>query len=111
MKFSGTIGFWKKDVETKPGVYKSQIIEKRYVGDILSNSRRFQSSENQQTEDLRVTSRISIMSDLYMRQNWGSVKYVFWNGMNWSVSSVDITPYPRIILELGGIYNGKTGAT
>lgn len=111
MKFSGKVGFWLKDVETKPGVYKPGIVEKHYTGDVLRNSRRFQQVENQQNENLRITNRLSIISDLYMQKNWGSVKYVSWNGVNWSVSSVDISSYPRVILELGGVYNGKTSTT
>lgn len=111
MKFSGKVGFWLSDVETKPGVYKPAILEKNYVGDILKNVRRFQVVENQQNDNLKVTNRISIISDLYMRQNWHSIKYVSWNGVNWAVTSVDITSYPRVILDLGGVYNGETTAS
>lgn len=111
MKFSGKIGFWEKDVETKPGVYKPKIIEKSYVGDVLANSRRFQTAENQQNENLRITNRLSIISDLYMQKNWSSIKYVSWNGVNWSVSSIDVSAYPRVIIELGVVYNGKTSTT
>lgn len=111
MKFSGKVGFWTKDIEVNPGVYKSGIIEKSYTGDVLRNARRFQQAENQQNENLRVTNRLSIISDLYMQRNWGSVKYVSWNDVNWSVNSVDISQYPRVVLELGGVYNGKTGTT
>lgn len=111
MKFSGKIGFWEKDVETKPGVFKGKIIEKSYTGDVLSNFRRFQQAENQQNENLRLTNRLSIISDLYMQKNWSSIKYVHWNGVNWSVSSIDISSYPRVILELGGVYNGKARTT
>lgn len=111
MKFSGRVGFWIKDVETKPGVYKPEIVEKSYTGDIQRNTRRFQSAENQQNENLKITNRISIISDLYMQKNWPSVKYVLWNNVKWNVSSVDLSSYPRVILELGGVYNGKTGTT
>lgn len=111
MKFSGKIGFWVKDIETKPGVYKPGIVEKSYTGDVKQNIRRFQAAENQQNENLKVNNRLSIISDLYMQKNWGSIKYVYWNGVNWSVTSVDIGSYPRIILELGGVYNGKTSTT
>lgn len=111
MKFSGKVGFWIKDVETKPGTYKPRIVEKSYTGDVLRNTRRFQQAENQQNENLKVTNRLSILSDLYMQKNWTSVKYVTWNGINWSVSSVDVGSYPRAILELGGVYNGKTSTT
>ena len=69
MKFSGKIGFWIKDVEIKPGVFKPQIIEKNYTGDVLRNIRRFQSVENQQNENLAVNNKLSIVSDLYLQQN------------------------------------------
>lgn len=111
MKFSGTVGFWKKDVEIKPGVYKPEIVERRYTGDVLKNIRRFQSVENQQNDDLKVNNQLSIISDLYMQQNWASIKYVKWNDVIWKVNSVDIGSYPRVILELGGVYNGKTSVT
>lgn len=111
MKFSGKVGFWLKDVEVKPGVYKPKIVEKTYTGDILKSLRRFQQDENQQNENLKVTNRISIISDLYMKSNWGSVKYVSWNGVKWSVNSIDTSLYPRVILDLGGVYNGKETPT
>lgn len=111
MKFSGNVGFWLEDTETKPGVYKPKIIEKFYVGDILKDIRRFQTAENQQNENLVVNNRVSIISDLYMQQNWASIKYVLWNNIKWKVTSIDIGSYPRVILELGGVYNGKSGLT
>lgn len=108
MKFSGKVGFWLKDVETKPGVYEPKIVEKNYTGDIMNNSRRFQPVDNQLNENLKLVNRVSIISDLYMQKNWPSVKYVLWNGVRWNVSSVDVNSYPRVILELGGVYNGRT---
>lgn len=111
MKFSGKIGFWLKDVETKPGVYKSDIVERKYTGDVLKNIRNFQSAENQQNENLRINNRLSILSDLYMKQNWSSIKYVLWNDVKWKVNSVDLGSYPRVVLELGGVYNGKAGSS
>lgn len=112
MKFSGKIGFWTSEyVETKPGVYKPDIVEKPYTGDILRNQRRFQPGDNQQNENLVVSNRISIISDLYMKQNWSSIRYVVWNNVNWSVSSIDVSQYPRVLIDLGGVYNGKTGTT
>lgn len=110
MKFSGIIGFWTNDVVTTPGVYRPGIIEKKYTGDVLKNIRRFQSVENQQNDDLKLNNRLSIISDLYMQKNWSSIKYVVWNGVKWSVTAVDVN-YPRIILDLGGVYNGKRSTT
>lgn len=111
MKFSGMIGFWVGDEKIKDGVYKSSIVEKQYTGDILKNNRRFQQVENQQNENLQVTARISVISNLYMQTNWHSIKYVVWNGVKWKVNSVDITSQPRAIIELGGVYNDNGNGT
>lgn len=111
MKFSGKIGFWMKDVETKPGVFKSEIIEKEYTGDVLKNIRRFQMEENKQNENLTINNRLSIIGNLFMQKNWPSIKYVLWNDVKWKVTSVDVGSYPRILLELGGIYNGKNSSS
>lgn len=111
MKFSGKIGFWIKDVRVKPGSFKSDIIEKPYVGNVLRNIRKFQQVENQQNENLVINNKLSIISDLFMQTNWPSIKYVVWNGVKWNVNSVDISSYPRAILELGGVYNGKNASS
>lgn len=111
MKFSGTVGFWFEDVEIKPGSFRSSIIEKTYTGDILRNTRRWQTVENQQNENLVINNRISIISDLFMQENLGSIKYVLWKGVKWKVTSVDVGSPPRVILDLGGVYNGKNAAT
>lgn len=111
MKFSGKVGFWKDDVEVKPGSYKSVITEKHYTGDVLNNVRRFQPGENQQNENLNVSNKISIISDLYMQDNWPSIKYVEWKGVKWKATSIDAGAYPRVVIELGGIYNGSFAPT
>lgn len=111
MKFSGKVGFWEKDEKVKPGVFRPKIVEKTYTGDVLRNTRRFQPVENQQNENLVVNNRLSILSDLYMQQNWSSIKYVYWNNVKWKVTSVDVSSYPRVIIELGGVYNGKKSTT
>lgn len=105
MKFHGSIGFWLGDKEEKPGVWKPEIVEKTYFGDVLQNSRRLQDSEYQ-NDNLTTNNRLSIISDLYLRENWHTVRYVIWNGVKWKVSNVTINDYPRITLQLGGVYNG-----
>ena len=112
MKFSGKVGFWTPEhIETSPGIYEPKIIEKLYIGDVLKDQRRFQPGDNQQNENLTISNRISIISDLYMKQNWNSIRYVVWNGVKWSVNSIDVSQYPRVLIDLGGVYNGKTGTT
>lgn len=106
MKFCGIVGFWvgEAEDEDRPGVWKSLIEERPYFGDVLRNTRRFQSSDKQ-NDDLIVSNQISILSDLYAQQNWNSIRYVVWNEVKWKVTSVEVS-YPRLILEIGGVYNG-----
>lgn len=107
MKFSGTVGFWCNDAETKPGFFQPEIKERPYTGDVLRDTRRFQASSDTQNDSFKVNSQISIVSDLYMTNNWPSIRYVVWNGTRLKVTGVDPSTYPRVILEIGGEYHGE----
>lgn len=103
MKFSGMIGFYEGVKEVKPGIWKPIIVEKKYIGDVLRNFRRFQNSDKQ-TDDIITSNQLSIITNLYLRKNWSLIRYVIWNGVKLSVISIDIS-YPRSTLTLGGVYN------
>lgn len=104
MKFYGLVGFWMESKEVKPGVFKPAFIEKTYSGTIESNNRSFQNSENQ-NDDIKLNNRISILSDLYARQYFASIRYVVIDGIKWRVTNVEMN-YPRLVLTVGGVYNG-----
>lgn len=104
MKFSGKVGFWVDDKETTPGIFKPIIVEKDYVGNVNWNNRHFQPSDNQ-NDDIRLNNQVSILSDLYSQENFSSIRYVIWNGVKWRVTNVEIN-YPRLVLTIGGVYNG-----
>lgn len=103
MKFSGEIGFWLGDEEVKPDVWKPKILEKHYTGDVLRNRRNFQGS-NDQNKTFTISNQISILADLYARENWHSIRYICWKGTKWEVNSVEEN-YPRLTLEIGGEWN------
>lgn len=105
MKFYGKVGFWIGDVETSPGSYNPNIVERQYVGEITRNERRWQGAD-QQNDELKINNSISILSDLFAQQNLASIKYVIWNGVKLKVTNVTLD-YPRIKLEIGGMYNGE----
>ena len=105
MKFYGTIGFWMKSKEVSPGIYKPEIIERSYTGDVSWANRHYQGSEYQ-NENLRLNNQISILSDLYAQQNFASIRYVVWNGVKWRVTNVEMN-YPRLVLTIGSVYNGS----
>lgn len=104
MKFTGSIGFYMKDYEVKPGVFKNQTIERPYEGDVETDRRYFQADGNQ-NDSFRVNNRISIIADMFALENWLSISYVKWNGRRIKARSVEVLP-PRVKIDLGGEYNG-----
>ena len=63
MKYYGKIGFV-EHIETKPGVWEEQPIEREYHGDILSVSKRWENSDHL-NDNLNISNRISIVADPY----------------------------------------------
>ena len=108
MKFYGPIGY-AETVETKPGVWEEQITERMYYGDVTRNTRRLQSSETL-NDDINVANEISIVADPFARANFHRMRYVTFMGVKWKISKVEVG-YPRLILTIGGVYNGKSTST
>lgn len=102
-KFYGKIGYAISE-ETIPGVWVERIVERSYYGDVIRNIRRLQSSENL-NDDINVSNEISIVADAFANQNFHSMRYVEYMGTKWKVSSIEVK-YPRLILSIGGVYNG-----
>lgn len=101
-KYYGTIGFVKTR-ETAPDVWTGEITEREYSGDVLRIQRRWQGSEHL-NDDLTISNRLSILSDPYAYNNFQSIRYATWMGAKWKVTSVEVA-YPRLLLDLGGVYN------
>ena len=102
-KFYGKIGYAISE-ETVPGVWVERIVERSYYGDVIRNIRCLQSSENL-NDDINVSNEISIVADAFANQNFHSMRYVEYMGTKWKVSSIEVK-YPRLILSMGGVYNG-----
>jgi hypothetical protein len=102
-KWYGAIGY-AETVETKPGVWDEQIVERKYYGDVIRNTRRLQSADKT-TDDINVSNVISIVADPYAVNNFHSIRYAEFMGAKWKVSDVDVQ-HPRLSLTLGGLYNG-----
>lgn len=101
-KYCGMIGFG-ETVKTAPGVYTPKITERKYYGDILDDSRRWESGE-QVNDDFNIANKISIIADRFATQNLNAMRYATFMGIKWKIKSASIA-YPRIILSLGGEYN------
>ena len=103
-KFYGAIGY-AETVETTPGVWEEQIVERYYYGDLIRNTRRLQSAD-QLNDNINVANEISIVADPYARDNFHLMRYVEFQGAEWKISNVEVQ-YPRLILTIGGLYNGE----
>ena len=106
-KFRGVIGY-AENVLTAPGVYSDVITERKAYGDILRNTRQLHEGEHL-NDDLSVSNSISIVADAYANQHFFAIRFVEWAGALWKVSDVEVQS-PRLILRLGGVYDGPRGA-
>lgn len=102
-KFHGFIGF-AQTVETAPGVFKEQMTEREYVGDFMRLSQNFSGSENL-NQNMTLSARVSVVADPFAFANISTIRYVKWEEVAWKVSSIE-HQRPRLILSLGGVYNG-----
>ena len=107
-KFYGPIGYGITE-ETSPGVWRTRIVERNYYGDVVRNSRRLDSGDKI-NDDISVGNSISIVADAYANEHFFAMKYVEWAGILWKVANVDVES-PRLILRLGGVYDGPTRET
>lgn len=102
-KYYGKIGY-AETAETNPGVWTEQIVERSYYGDMIRNTRRLQSAE-QVNDNINIANDLSIIADPYAINNFHSMRYAEFMGAKWKISNVEVQ-YPRLILTLGGLYNG-----
>ena len=107
-KFYGEVGY-ANTTETEPGIWEEVITERMYYGDVLKISRRLVNSGSV-NDNLKVNNEISIIADPFAYQNFVNIRYVNWLGASWKVTNV-VVQSPRLILSLGGVYNGESGPT
>lgn len=101
-KFYGTIGY-AETVQTSPGVWEEQLIERKYFGELIRNIRNLSASEHL-NDDLNISNEISILADPYANQNLYAMRYIEFMGAKWKITNVRVE-YPRLILSIGGVYN------
>ena len=103
-KWYGKVGY-ADQVETAPGVWEEQITERHYYGDVVRNIRKLESS-GEVNDNINVSMEISIVADPYAIQNFHAMRYIEYMGSLWKLSNVEVN-YPRLILQIGGLYNGQ----
>ena len=102
-RFYGKVGYG-VSVESAPGVWKDSITEVSYYGDVVRNTRHLQDG-TKVNDDLTVNNSISIVADAYANEHFFAIRYIEWAGNLWVVTDVEVQA-PRLLLRLGGVYNG-----
>jgi hypothetical protein len=104
-RWHGKVGY-SETVETTPGVWTSVDTVREYYGDVLRNTTRWSRNSDSVNDDLTVSTQINILADAFAFQKFHSIKWIEFMGVKWVVESVDPTKPPRLLLTLGGVYNG-----
>lgn len=104
-KFYGAVGY-AETVETRPSIWQEAVVERPYYGDIVRNIRRLENGDSV-NDDITVNNNISIVADPYAREHFFAIRYVKWMGIAWKVTNVEVQS-PRLLLTIGGVYNGQT---
>jgi hypothetical protein len=102
-RFHGNVGYG-ISVQTTPGVFSPSIIEREYFGETIEESRQLQQGD-QVNPNLTINNRISIVADDFATEHLQAIRYVILYGAYWRVTGCKIQR-PRIILSVGGPYNG-----
>lgn len=109
MKWYGRIGYEVTE-ETRPGIWEPKPVERKYFGDVIRTTSRWSTSSDSTNGDMSISNRISIVADPFAYQNFHSIKYAEFMGDVCDVTNIEVQ-HPRLILTIGGVYNGKQAET
>lgn len=101
-RFYGKVGF-ATEVETSPGIWKVDIVEKDYFGNLERVSYANRGSSSTINDDISLQNVLSLITDPFLEENLYDIKYITWKGSKWKISSVEII-HPRVKVTLGGLY-------
>lgn len=104
-RFFGKVGY-ATTVDKGGGVWVEEFVASSYFGDVIRNATRVGNGEKV-NDDLSVGNSISIVADGYAMNHFSTIRYVEWEGVAWKVEEITLA-HPRLILRLGGVYNGPT---
>lgn len=103
-KWFGKVGYATCE-EVSPGVWQDKITTRQYSGEVMRINSRWTASQDSTNDDLTLDKQISIVADPFAYQNFNSIKFVEFMGTMWKVTSVN-PERPRLVLTVGGVYNG-----
>lgn len=102
-RFHGFIGYGHTQ-DGAPGVKELVITEREAFGEIKQDTRQLREGEYLH-DDISLQNIVSVVADAFANENYLAIKYVKQAGRYWTVDSVTVEP-PRLLLRLGGVWNG-----
>lgn len=102
-RFSGLVGYVTEE-ETVPGVWGPVEKTRMMKGDVIHQVSRYDKGEKV-NDDIVLNHRISLIGDSYSFGNYYNLKWVKMGTIKWKVTSIEIKR-PRLIVSLGGVWNG-----
>jgi len=102
-KFYGKVGY-ASSVNKGAGVHVQEYVARFYMGDVIRNEIQVGNGEKVNDDQSTGTS-VSIVADAYALNHFSTIRYAEWAGVTYKVEGITLA-HPRLILRLGGVYNG-----
>lgn len=104
MRYCGKVGYVITK-ETAPGVYVEKAEEREYFGDVTRLMSKWENGTGV-NDNTVINNQISILADPFAYENFQYMKYIEFMGAMWTISSIEVQR-PRLIISIGGLYNGE----
>ena len=102
-KFAGLVGYVNQE-ESAPGVWTPVEQTRTMKGDFYMESSRHQNGDKV-NDDISLNHRISLMADEWVMKRYPLMRWIEIDGIKWEITSVELKR-PRIVVNVGGLYNG-----
>ena len=102
-RWYGKVGYIETE-EVEPGVWEEKEVTREYYGEFIKHYSKFKVSGDV-NDDRDISVELSIVADPYAELHFHSIRYAEFGGVKWKVNTVE-PRRPRLILSLGGVYNG-----
>lgn len=105
-KWFGKIGFvMTVQDENKPSKWVEKVVEKDFYGDVLNNYHKWEQGLSV-NDDANISNQISVVANDFAINNLQYMKYIEFSGAFWKINLIN-KQMPRLILGIGGVWNGK----
>lgn len=104
-RFAGKVGFIVTEEDPiGSGIWKEVPIERTYYGNIEKNTLSWRNADRID-DDKDISNKISIVADPFAYENFHAMRYVEFMGSFWEINTISVER-PRLVLSIGGLYNG-----